>query len=377
MDSIVSETPDTPRRRRWPRIAISLGSIAVLVGAFYFLQQAKTADASEEQKNNKEAEVKTPVPVETVAVATGPVSAYLAATANLVAETEVKVLAEWEGRLSRVLVEEGQAVAKGQIIAELVVGDGQINLEKSKVRLQNAEALYDRTARLHREGLVSPQDLDRASMERAISAQEVKEAEWRLAKTSIRAPFGGLVTARTIQPGQDIRIGQELMTVASFEPLVARIYLPERDVLALRVGQSARIVSKADEKIEFGGVIDQIAPIVDIATGTVKVTVKAGPRPEAVRPGAFVEVRIVQETRSAALLVPREAIVRELQKTFVFVAKDGIAEKRAVVLGLEEGGKVEASSGLVAGERVITAGQGGLKEGAPIKLIDPAGAEAS
>lgn len=379
MDSIDLASPDsseTPPRRRWPRIAISLGTVIALAVGIYFMQQAKAADASEDQKN-KATEVKAPIPVETVQVVAGPVSSYLAATANLVSETEVKVLAEWEGRLARVLVEEGQAVAKGQVIAELAAGDGQINLEKSRVRLQNAEALYERTARLHREGLVSPQDLDRASMEQAISGQEVKEAEWRLAKTFIRAPFGGFVTARTIQPGQDIRIGQELFTVASFEPLVARIYLPERDVLALRVGQSARIVSKADEKIEFAGVIDQIAPIVDIATGTVKVSVKAGPRPEAVRPGAFVEVRIVQETRTAALLVPREAIVRELQKTYVFVAKDGVAEKRVIVLGLEEGGNVEASSGLTVGERVITAGQGSLKEGASIKLIEPTTAKAS
>lgn len=377
MDSTVLESPEnTPRRRPWRRIALSVGLVAVVAVAVYALQGAKTADASQDQKD-KEAEVKAPVPVETIAVVTGPVSSYLAATANLVPETEVKVLAEWEGRVGRVLIEEGQAVAKGQVIAELVEGDSQINLEKSRVRLANAEAGYERTARLHREGLVSPQDLDRASMEKALAGQEVKEADWRLAKTRIRAPFGGRVTMRSIHPGQDIRIGQEIFTVASFEPLVARIYLPERDVLALRPGQAARIVSKADEAIEFGGVIDQIAPVVDIATGTVKVTVKAGPRPEEVRPGAFVEVRIVQQTRPAALLVPREAIVRELQKTYVFVAKDGVAEKRAVILGIEESGRVEASSGLVAGERVITAGQGSLKDGAPVKLIDSAKGEAS
>lgn len=376
MDSIDRESLEIPRRRRWPRIALSLGTFAVLVAGFYFIQNARQADASED-KDKKEAEVKAPIPVESVAVVAGPVSAYLAATANLVPETEVKVLAEWEGRVSRILIEEGQAVQKGQVIAELVRGDSEINLEKSRVRLANAEAGYERTARLHREGLVSPQDLDRASMEKELSGQELKEAEWRLAKTSIRAPFGGRITARAIQVGQDIRIGQEIVTVAALEPLVARIYLPERDVLALRAGQSAKIVSKADESIAFTGVIDQIAPIVDVATGTVKVTVKAGPRPEAVRPGAFVEVRIVQQTRSAALLVPREAIVRELQKTYVFVAKGGVAEKRAIVLGLEEGGKVEATSGLAAGERVITAGQGSLKEGAAIKLIDATAEAAS
>ena len=97
-----------------------------------------------------------------------------------------------------------------------------------------------------------------------------------------------------------------------------------------------------------------------------KVTVEAlRPFPESVRPGGFVTIDIVRETRPAALLLPRQAVLRELQSAHVFVAKNGVAEKRNVTLGLEEGDRVEVRTGLAAGERVIVAGKGVAIELAP------------
>jgi membrane fusion protein (multidrug efflux system) len=107
---------------------------------------------------------------------------------------------------------------------------------------------------------------------------------------------------------------------------------------------------------------------VDTASGTVKVTVEAVQPPASVRPGAFVSVEVLRETRADALLVPRPAIVRELQEAYVFVAEGKTARKRVVELGLEEGDRVQVVKGLKAGESVVTAGQGGLKDQSPITV---------
>jgi len=109
--------------------------------------------------------------------------------------------------------------------------------------------------------------------------------------------------------------------------------------------------------------------VVDTATGTVKLTIEATAPPPEVRPGAFVTIDIVRETHPQAVLVPREAVIRELQNAYIFVAKGNVAEKRTVALGLEEGGRIEALSGVTAGEQAIVAGQGGLKQGTAIKVI--------
>ena len=100
-----------------------------------------------------------------------------------------------------------------------------------------------------------------------------------------------------------------------------------------------------------------------------KVTVEANDPPEQVRPGTFVRVDIIKEKRPGATLVPREAIVRELQETHVFVVSDNKAVKREVSLGIEEDKLVQILGGVEAGDQVIVEGQGGLKDGAPIKIL--------
>jgi membrane fusion protein (multidrug efflux system) len=365
----VDEAPEAPKRRRMRRLALVLVVLLVTIGGVVAVYAAKSAPADAKEADAEAAEPeKAAIPVEVAQVREDGVASYISATANLVPENEVQVLAEWDGRLARLLVEEGQWVEKGQTLAELAQGDAPMALEKAKVRLQNAELSYERTAKLADEGLVAPQERDKSIMELGVAKQELAEAQWRIEKSRIGSPFSGQVTQRSAQPGQDVRIGDPLFTVSQLTPLVARIYLAEKDVLALTEDRPVRIALKADESIEFRGRIDQISPVVDPATGTVKVTVQAVRPPREVRPGAFVRVDVVKEERPDALVVPKEAVVRELQKTYVFVADADVARKREITLGLEQGSVVQALTGVAAGEQVIVAGQGALEDGTAIKL---------
>jgi len=335
---------------------------------------AENAEATEDTGDEKEGEeeeddAKTPVPVEVEAVSEGSVSAYTSSTANLVAENEVKVLSEVEGRVLTLRVEEGDWVKNGQVLATLVRDDQAIAFKKAQLQETNARAAFDRATELVERELISREEFDKLSIDYEIAQQELAEAEWALKKTTIIAPFSGRITARMTQLGQHVRPGDELFQVTDFDPLVARIYLPERDVLGLEEGQDVQIRLDAATEVYFAGRIRQISPVVDTSTGTVKVTVEATEPPEQVRPGSFVTVNIVRVTHSDALLLPREAVLRELQKAHVYVAEDDVAEKRAVTLGLEEGELIEVLSGVAAGDRVIVTGQGGLKDGSAVKIL--------
>ncbi|MBI4169404.1 MAG: efflux RND transporter periplasmic adaptor subunit [Acidobacteria bacterium] len=330
------------------------------------LASNKTEASGKGGENGKE---KAPVPVSVTAVATGPVSSYISSTANLVPENEVKVLAEAEGRVAELKVEEGNRVGRGQVLASLVRDDAEITFKKAQLKAANSRLAYERANKMLADSLMSHETFDRTAMENDIAQQELAESQWRLDKTTIRAPFGGRVTERNVKLGQHVRPGDALFTVSDFDPLIARIYLPEKDVFGLQEGREVRITLKASDQTRFRGRIRQISPVVDTATGTVKLTIEATTPPSEVRPGAFVTIDIIRETRPTAVLLPREAVIRELQDTYVFVARDGVAEKRAVSLGLEEAGVIEALSGVRPGDQVIVAGQGGLKEGTPIKVI--------
>lgn len=357
------------KRRRTLGIVAAL--LVVLVAGISVVKVAASNNASRSAvQEDKAGETKAPVPVSVAAVETGTVSSYIRATANLVSDNEVKVLSESDGRIARLLVDEGDWVGKGQTLATLDREDTGIDLAKRKVKAENSRLAYERGERMLGEGLISQETFEKLRMEHEMSRQEVAESEYRIGKTAIRAPFSGRITSRLVEQGQHVRTAEEMFTLADFDPLVAYIHLPEKEVLGLRPGRESRITLKADESVEFRGRIRQISPVVDPATGTVKVTVEAvAPLPAAVRPGGFVTLDILRESRPDSVLLPRQAVLRELQSAHVFVAKNGVAERRAVQLGMEESERIQVLSGVRPGERVIVAGQGSLKQGSAVEVL--------
>jgi membrane fusion protein (multidrug efflux system) len=375
----------TKKNRTRFRIISLVAVLAIATGTVLWVSAQSTEDTSEsevaeqtsteavEQEAENEAETEEDeeiaVPVEVAEVTTGAIASYISATANLVAEDQVKVLSEAEGRVDRLLVEEGDLVKNGQVLAVLVQDEAKIALSKVELRASNAKAALERAKGTHEQGLISAEAYDKLKMDYDVASQEVAEAEWRLAKTVIRAPFSARVTERFITLGQHLRPGDELFTVADYDPLVARIYLPESDVIELEEGREVRIALAANAELSFSGRIRQIAPVVDTATGTVKVTIEAVKPPAGVRPGAFVSIGIVREQHPTALLLPRESVIRELRTAHVFVTEDGTAVKKTVELGIEEGDLVEVISGGAEGDNVVVAGQGALDDGQKIKTL--------
>jgi membrane fusion protein (multidrug efflux system) len=369
-ETLMSAEPKSRNRKRiliWAIVAVVV--VAVAGGLFLWKSKNAAAATKTDQKKNGNGKEKTPVPVSVASAAVAPISSYTSSTANLLAENEVKVLAEADGRIAQLLVDEGTRVSRGQVLAAINPEDARIAMTKAQVRTTNARAAYNRAREMHDKQLISQGDFDKTMMEKEVAESELAEAEWRLGKTTIRAPFSGVVTQRKVTLGQHVRPGEELFTVTDFDPLVANIYLPEKDVFGLTPGRQVRITLKAAQEVQFPGKIRYISPVVDTSSGTVKVTVEAVQPPVTVRPGGFVTIDIVRETRENALVIPREAVLRELQAAHVFVAEGDVAKKRSVALGLEEGGRVEVHSGLKAGEKVVVSGQGGLRDGAKIKIL--------
>ena len=151
---------------------------------------AKTKNKGDKKANGKDGEEKekAPVPVEVVSASVGPISSYLTATANLVSEYDVKILAESEGRVTDLFVEEGQQVRKGQPLAIINRDDAVIAINKAKVRSDNARVTYNRAKGMSETGLMSQSDFDKTTVDLKVAEQELAEARWRLEKTTIRAP---------------------------------------------------------------------------------------------------------------------------------------------------------------------------------------------
>jgi len=161
-----------------------------------------------------------------------------------------------------------------------------------------------------------------------------------------------------------------LFVIEDLDSLILRIAVPERELAKLSVGQPAELSFDAVPGRAFTGKIDLITPIVDPTTATFGVRISLTDIGNLLRPGMFARVAIVYERKPDALQIPRTALLDGDGPPKVFVVQEGKAMERAVQLGLSNGAMVEVVSGLKDGEQVVVVGQGALKPGAMVRIVN-------
>lgn len=308
------------------------------------------------------------IPVELVTLETGPVQEMLRASTNLEAERAVAVYAKTTGLVEERRFEEGDRVREGQVLIRLEDDEARNAVLKAEAELAKAQREFERQKKLHAENLISDQEFNNGSYEIERLGIVLADAKLALAYTEIRAPISGTVTARMVDRGQLVNPSQHLVDIVDFDSLVARIYVPERELARVREGQDARLQSQALGGATFDARVLRVAPTVDPKSGTVKVTVAVGAKP-GLRPGLFVDVQLITATRDEALLVPKRALVYDADRTFVYRVGDDLVARRVLVEpALVDRDNVVPRAGLSPGERVVIAGQAGLKDGALVKV---------
>jgi membrane fusion protein (multidrug efflux system) len=306
--------------------------------------------------------------VDAVSVQVGPIATSIEATANLVAERQVAVVAELDARLVQLDVDEGDMVEAGQLLGVLDGRNAKHAIAAAKIKASGASSTHERADKLAQKALLAAEELEKLQTERDSATQELSNAQWQLARTRVRSPLSGRVTKRHVIAGRWVRAGDAIVDVTDFSTLVARIHVPERDALKLEAGRQATMTLQAAEDVHFTGTLRRVSEVVDTKSGTVEIVVEVTDAPPQVRSGSFVAIRIEREREPLAKWVPREAVVREAGGAVVFVLEDGVVHRRAVELGAEQGSRVAVRSGVEPGELVVLAGQGALRDGDDVQL---------
>jgi membrane fusion protein (multidrug efflux system) len=312
-----------------------------------------------------------------------PLSLLYSTSATLRARQQATVTARTRGVLEKLLVEEGAEIGEGQALATLEDEEQQIEFDRTVATRDTRLRELARAEELHGRGLVSDEVHETARRMGREAEQAAALAELALSRTVIRAPFGGRILKRHVDAGASVSDGTPIYDLADIATLHADVTVPERQVSKLALGQTVRLVPEATDR-SFEARIERIAPVVDPATGTVKVTLAAASA-EGLRPGGFVRVEIVTDTHPRSLVVPRSALVAEGRRWHLFRLKaDGAAvEKVEVRPGYEEGDRVEilgadgTEAGLEPGTPVVVVGASALTDGARVDVApdDPAAGE--
>jgi len=342
---------------------ISLLLIAVLI-AFLLNNCSEDAESKESEKDETAA-----VPVEVGQVRTGNISAVFSGTANLEAEGEAIVVAKVAGVVKSILVEEGDLVKKGQILAKLDDEQPVFKLNQAKANLNKIKNETERNEKLYKENLISAEAFDKIKYEYESLKAAFDLARLEVNYTSIKAPIGGIISNRFIKEGNMININDHSFKITDFDPLNAILYVPERNINKLEKNQPVEFTVDAIPKYKFQGHVERISPVVDPNSGTVKVTIEIQDLENKLKPGMFGRANIVYNVHANTLLVPKEAIITEDKETSVYVIKDSIAYRKTITCGYINTSHTEILGGLIDGDTIVTIGQGSLKDSAKVQII--------
>lgn len=313
----------------------------------------------------KKAEV---IAVEVAKVKAGPISTSVSALGTLQANQSVTIQPEIAGKVVKVGFREGDRVKAGSVLIELDRSILAAEAEQAKTTLELAEVNYRRADTLAKQGIGTARSRDEAVTAYSNAQTMLELAKARLQKTTIVAPFDGVVGLSNVTIGRYLAIGDRIVNLESIDPLKVDFRVPELFLPALGVGQKVAVTVDAFPGKSFTGEVYAIDPLVDVEGRAVSLRARI-PNPDgALRPGLFARVRLTIDQRPNALLVPETALMPQGRDRYVYRVADGAVSYLKVVTGERRAGEVEIRDGLEVGDVVVTAGQLKLYDGALVDI---------
>lgn len=373
-------------RPRFPQSVIRnlQSAIALLAVGFSLLVVVGCDSAHSEAAKTAEQAAATAPPVLTVQVAK-PVWRNVQRTAQgqgaLFAKESVILSNKTAGYVSKVLVDFGDKVKAGQVLAEMEREEQELQVDAADSAVKQAQATYirakgeyERAQELYAEQIVSPQRRDTAEAEYKVAEAGVRSAEKALALAQKRlrdtrsvSPVDGFVQQRFVNPGEYLAAASKLLEVVVVNPLKLRTPVPERHARLARIGLPLRIEVDALPGESFDGTLTRIAAGVDHSSRSLLVEAEI-PNPEGkLRPGYFAHVTGVMG-EEVALFIPRSGLYRFAGVDRVFIVKDNIVSSREVKSGVEQDNMVEIAEGLNENESVAVSSLDRLADGMTVQI---------
>ena len=240
-----------------------------------------------------------------------------------------------------------------------------------KADLRTEEQRLARTQELFEQKFISKDALDVQNGNTARLRAKLREAESRVAKTVIRAPFSGTVGLRQVSPGAYVKAGSDIVRLESIGSLKVDFRIPEVYLAKVRPNQEIALRLDAYPGEEFRGHVYAVEPVIDEKTRTILMRARIPNKGNKLKPGMFARVVVTLENRLNALLVPEQAIWPQGQDIYVFRVVEGKAALTKITIGNRQPGQVEIIQGLNPNDIVITEGQMKLRDGAPVMVMTP------
>ncbi|MBF0489672.1 MAG: efflux RND transporter periplasmic adaptor subunit [Candidatus Omnitrophica bacterium] len=288
---------------------------------------------------------------------------------SLAANESIEVRSQIESKITEIHFDEGQKVAKGDVLLVLDREKLQANLAMVQSSLDIAQSTFTRMKALVGQGAVSKQEFDQAQAELASKKAQVDLITAQLGDTVIKAPFEGYVGERQVSLGQVINKEKLLTVLIDENPMKVDFHVPERYMARVTEGQEVLLTVAAYPKEEFKGQVYFLDPQVDELTRTFLVKAKIDNPESKLRRGMFAKIDLIVDQKPQALMVPEAALIPKAEEVYVFtVDQDNKAQMTLVKTGIRQSGNVEILSGLKAGDIIIIEGYQKIGPGSAVAV---------
>jgi len=371
------------------RILYLFAALILVFLTYWYGYKEKPAAVTEEKRV---------VPVEVEVVGSGPIEETIQLTGWIKAKQVVDIASKVPGRIEslRVLsdendlvgVEEGVSIKKGRQLAVIdhdiyltQMAAAESSVKARQVELTDTEREKKRVIALHESGSATEQSRDKAvtAAELAAASLELARANLELAKlnlseSTIVSPISGIVTAKHIDEGNMVRVGDRIITIADIESVKVIVPIAERYGAEISVGMPAiiRVDTYADR--QFEAKVYSIHPALDAQTHTLQIEIHLKNGQLLLKPGMFARVTLVTNQKDNTVVIPRDVILGgKIDKNYVYVVEDASSEKyarkRFVEIGIKQADRYEIINGLKAGETLVVNGMNFLVDGTGVEVV--------
>ena len=290
----------------------------------------------------------------------------IAATGQIEAIQSIELRPEVSGRITDILVREGQEVGQGTPLFKVDDAELKAQAAQAEAERQLARQALERTKQLITQNASSTSDLEQAEAKSRGADANYDLLKTRLDRTVVRAPFGGVVGRRLASIGTYVSSLTPLITLQSVNPQYASFDVPERYADRLRRGQLVSFQVAALPGKNFSGEVVFVDPVVSLPGRTILIKARVPNTEHRLQAGMFIEARLATDIRPNAVVVPEDALLPMQGSTFIWVIKGGKADRRQVSVGVRTAGWAEVQGGVEAGDSVVVGGGERLFPSAPV-----------
>ena len=290
---------------------------------------------------------------------------------------EADLGAKVSGHVEELLVDIGDQVSAGQVLARIAVPEMTENRNAIMADVSALESAYRREAELVERGSITERAAEETKNRLDAALARQHEAEAQMEYATIQAPFDGIVTQRTIDPGDMVYEAtspkgsdQPLLKVAQVDVIRVKTYLPEHETVWADIGDPATITFDALPGQVFSGQVARSSRSLDPSTRTMQVEIDLANPDGRILPGLYGRTEIVLETRRNTLALPATSVRFGEEGAYVYViAGNGSAHSMSVEIGLDDGNWLEVTNGLSINDRVVDGMVGSLVEGEQVRIV--------